>query len=1154
MEKRRIMACLMVLTMLITSLWSGNIPVNAAGSKVSTKMYTISKKPGTYKKSVGVTVKAKKGYKVYYTTGSKLTTKNVIKSGKSKKLTFKKTTTLKIYAVKKSAVITKKKLAQKKVLKKAVSYKYKIAEDDNSSKDDSDKTKTDDSSKTDDSDKTKTDDSSKTDDSDKTKTDDSGKTDDPAKTPSNTPITEPSTGNGGTSSDNDPKNPADNPNTPDNPDNPDNPGTPDNPDDQGSGDDDQEKVKFGSKTGGTSVLHMDIEEESFDVKKDVETTVSADNSEGEYVNVIIPEGTFDEDTNISIKVEDGKIDIRQDGKEFTRLNEFVKIQIPLSEIPEDTELDYYKAAYFFGDTVYFIDPDREQLRKGILEFETAHFSWFGATKLSEAEMQERMARNKALDEVTLEYKQKAIQSVIDDLASESLSKLGIAEGSSAYTAISRSLGQSTEFYNLIKSARENDHEAAMQKLAEITITTLSENPEYLSSTKVNIASSIVGNTGNLVKAYRNGEYVEAFNAVMKTYADTIPAVKWGKAAVSVWQTGVDWIKDYETDAAYQVFLGEIRDGEHGVVLSNDGSGTDGWNRVLMQMQTTINQKVIEMKRSGSKSYMDYTAEETAEMRALVTEQLQNMFVNRYQKEQEIEKRVKEKKEILNALGREKLLSLLFYGDYVNNDYEVLCERMMRIYDSVKEMVGEENLKLLGDSEMSELAYMTYLFVDESWANGKKALGGRAAVFQYMKEKYNVDIDDLNVALSSEDMIMFGKGKTTELELVGAGSASTTWGTTNSSVATVVNTGDKQVINVKAVGDGVCKVYAIHNGKRYECWVTVRSVIEMEPVSVTIYCTTQISIPFGDDDDMGYETIKWTTNGVDVRIDNTPSAMGSYNADITAGSEPGTAEVYALVGGEKLYKWVVTVDDISLSVSVLGMEDVIINEDNNGFVINIDFDKMDQECGENIPKFFSVNYFGPEVSLYDESEPQLKRNEIMDGAEWRVNKNMFKIDHDWGTYGFRGYLMYVGSIPVSFEIPSIGKTLSFTFYITGTPKIEVLGEKGTAADFEITVLLRYVPKYEVVCHDYYDKTQYGEDYIPSPTAVSWSIGSGSDCFYVTSDTSRESYYALCKIKTIQSGYSTWNSDSAAGDLILGINAEWSGYTAYEEKVYRHVTSY
>ena len=100
-------------------------------------------------------------------------------------------------------------------------------------------------------------------------------------------------------------------------------------------------------------------------------------------------------------------------------------------------------------------------------------------------------------------------------------------------------------------------------------------------------------------------------------------------------------------------------------------------------------------------------------------------------------------------------------------------------------------------------------------------------------------------------------------------------------------------------------------------------------------------------------------------------------------------------------------------------------------------------------------------------------------------------------------MYVGSIPVSFEIPSIGKTLSFTFYITSTPKIEVLGEKGTAADFEITVLLRYVPKYEVVCHDYYDKTQYGEDYIPSPTAVSWSIGSGSDCFYVTSDTSRES---------------------------------------------------
>lgn len=92
-------------------------------AKKKTKGFTISKVAGTYTGKVTVKVKAKKGYTVYYTTGKKLSTGKKIKSQKTKTFTFKKTKTLRIYAVKKK--LSAKKL-KKISTKKMKSYKYII--------------------------------------------------------------------------------------------------------------------------------------------------------------------------------------------------------------------------------------------------------------------------------------------------------------------------------------------------------------------------------------------------------------------------------------------------------------------------------------------------------------------------------------------------------------------------------------------------------------------------------------------------------------------------------------------------------------------------------------------------------------------------------------------------------------------------------------------------------------------------------------------------------------------------------------------------------------------------------------------------------------------------------------------------------------------
>ncbi|MBQ8086605.1 MAG: carbohydrate-binding domain-containing protein [Lachnospiraceae bacterium] len=126
-KTRKLLAKLMVFALILAYIPTPAENVSAASDKVTTKKYTLSKKAGTYTSAFKLTIKAVKGYKVYYSTGSNLNIKKVVKSGKKKTIKISKTTTLKIYAVKKSATITKKKLKTSTVKKKTKSYKYVIS-------------------------------------------------------------------------------------------------------------------------------------------------------------------------------------------------------------------------------------------------------------------------------------------------------------------------------------------------------------------------------------------------------------------------------------------------------------------------------------------------------------------------------------------------------------------------------------------------------------------------------------------------------------------------------------------------------------------------------------------------------------------------------------------------------------------------------------------------------------------------------------------------------------------------------------------------------------------------------------------------------------------------------------------------------------------
>lgn len=93
----------------------------------TTKSGNPAKQAGTYSSQIKIKLKAKKGYKVYYSVNGKFKKKNMVKSKKKKTITISSTKTLQVYAVKSSKKVTAKNLKTKDA-KKAKKYIYVIGE------------------------------------------------------------------------------------------------------------------------------------------------------------------------------------------------------------------------------------------------------------------------------------------------------------------------------------------------------------------------------------------------------------------------------------------------------------------------------------------------------------------------------------------------------------------------------------------------------------------------------------------------------------------------------------------------------------------------------------------------------------------------------------------------------------------------------------------------------------------------------------------------------------------------------------------------------------------------------------------------------------------------------------------------------------------
>ena len=114
-----LLLCFAVLSMTFTL-------TDVQAAKVKTKQYTLSKAPGNYDSEFTLKITAKKGYRIYYTTGRSFSVGKMVKPGKSKKLKINRDTNLRIYYAKKSVRLSKKAIKSELVQKRAQQYFYHI--------------------------------------------------------------------------------------------------------------------------------------------------------------------------------------------------------------------------------------------------------------------------------------------------------------------------------------------------------------------------------------------------------------------------------------------------------------------------------------------------------------------------------------------------------------------------------------------------------------------------------------------------------------------------------------------------------------------------------------------------------------------------------------------------------------------------------------------------------------------------------------------------------------------------------------------------------------------------------------------------------------------------------------------------------------------
>jgi hypothetical protein len=395
--------------------------------------------------------------------------------------------------------------------------------------------------------------------------------------------------------------------------------------------------------------------------------------EKDKIAIIVGKGAFESTQEISLitpkdipeaevdsKLVNSPIEISA-GEKPVRLNEKTTISFKFdpATLPKGTGAHQMQVAYYSGDKWEYIKPTSVDMEKGLMTFETYHFSWYAPKISDETKIAEKWIHSQSLDKVMRDGVNDASSRVTDQIIGMTLEKMGITDAETQKKVMEKVAG-AEKYKEIADLYKSGDTEGASQKIAILAGEKIAE--IVPDSVWKGALEKVTGGTDDIAKVAQaagyaaEGKYKDAAKIIGENIADKFLITTAGKIAVEAVNGQIDSWKNEEVDAAYSAY----KNGANGRFWGYSVDKGD-FNGVWDQMRGIRRQLEIEAIKKENETRQEAGMPMLSEKEAdLVRDRIkiayQRQFAERDKREEAIKKEEEKLKQIFDAYKKADMFS------------------------------------------------------------------------------------------------------------------------------------------------------------------------------------------------------------------------------------------------------------------------------------------------------------------------------------------------------------------------------------------------------------------------------------------------------------------------------------------------------------------
>ena len=417
--------------------------------------------------------------------------------------------------------------------------------------------------------------------------------------------------------------------------------------------------------------------------------------------IAFPENTFPKNTDITVNfladtskykktgvnIIGPAIDVKADNMNSTRLNKpaTLTMKMPSNIKITDSNIDDYVAGYWTGKEWDYIYPDLAELKKGIVKFDTLHFSTYAFMKLDESEKIKQYVKQMAVQRWADKNNSTVVMQNIEDTFKVAFEKMGLSD-KTAQGEIIRAITSESDFGSLIVSAERGDVVSYTSKCGEMVANAIIQryknDDSYLKSLAGKGAAAATGVGKGLVQVY-DGNYKKAAEELSMAFVNYFPYGRAFNATKDTINKGINQWKDSELEYAYRSYTRKVGDGVYGFKNGHD------WNALIKQIDPAVITRMQLEAKQAHAAEKGISIDEVYKNKALsdklnkeVIDNLKKSFEKRITNEENIKNREAEYTKIVQGFIKDGLLTRGQFRFDSGTEIEVRLRSLFAIRDNI----------------------------------------------------------------------------------------------------------------------------------------------------------------------------------------------------------------------------------------------------------------------------------------------------------------------------------------------------------------------------------------------------------------------------------------------------------------------------------------